>query len=102
MGLVVFLLLLLIPLRDLARARKKWMVSRPGLSYLATAFFQAIVGYMVTGLFLHLSYYRFFYLMLALAVVASQLGESSTLVESEVNATGEGLLALVDSNKLLQ
>lgn len=102
LGLVVFLLLLLIPLRDLARARKKWMVSRPGLSYLATAFFQAIVGYMVTGLFLHLSYYRFFYLMLALAVVASQLGESSTLVESEVNATGEGQLALVDSNKLLQ
>lgn len=81
LGLITFLLILLIPLRDLARARKKWMVSRPDLSYLATAFFQVLVAYMVTGLFLHLSYYRFFYLMLALAVVASRLGEPETETE---------------------
>ena len=102
LGLISFLLILFIPLRDLAHARKKWMVSRPDLTYLATAFFQAIVGYMVTGLFLHLSYYRFFYLILALAVVASRLGESSTLVESEVDRTSEAKLSLIDSNELLQ
>jgi hypothetical protein len=84
LGLICFLLILYIPLRDLAIVRKKWMKSRPELSYLATAFFQAIVGYMVTGLFLHLSYYRFFYLMLALGVAASRLGESEQLAEAKV------------------
>jgi O-antigen ligase len=70
-GLICFLLILFIPLRDLAITRKKWMVKRPDLSYMATAFSISLISYMVTGLFLHLSYYRFFYLMLALAVVAS-------------------------------
>ena len=83
LGLMCFLLILYIPLRDLARARKRWMVTRPDLSYLATAFFQALVGYIVTGLFLHLSYYRFFYLMIALAVVASNFTESDVLSEPE-------------------
>jgi len=94
LGLICFLLILFIPLRDLARARKRWMESRPDLSYLATAFFQVLVGYMVTGLFLHLSYYRFFYLMVALAVVASRLGESDTSLELGVGRVGEGDLSI--------
>ncbi len=71
LGLICFLLILFITLRDLAHARMKWMTSHPDWSYLATGFFLALVGYMVSGLFLHMSYYRFFYLILALAVVAS-------------------------------
>lgn len=70
-GLICFLLILFVPLRDLAITRKKWMVKRPDISYLATAFSISLISYMVTGLFLHLSYYRFFYLMVALAVVVS-------------------------------
>lgn len=70
LGLICFMLILLIPLRDLALTRKKWMVKRPDLSNMATAFSIVLIAYMVTGIFLHLSYYRFFYLMLALAVVA--------------------------------
>jgi O-antigen ligase len=91
LGLICFLLILLIPLRDLARARKQWMTSHPDWSYLATGFFQVLVSYMVTGLFLHLSYPRFFYLMLALAVVASKLGKldlsrtSGSVSETEAN-----------------
>lgn len=83
LGLICFLLILFIPLRDLARARKYWMVRRPDLSYLATAFFQVLVAYMVTGLFLHLSYYRFFYMMLALAVVAGGFKDSDAPVEAD-------------------
>ena len=82
-GLICFLLILFIPLRDLARVRKQWMESHPDWSYLATGFLQALFSYIVTGLFLHLSYYRFFYLMLALAVVASRLGEMHKVSESE-------------------
>ena len=95
LGLICFLLILFIPLRDLARARKYWMVSRPDLSYLATAFFQALVAYIVTGFFLHLSYYRFFYLMLALAVVASGFRESD--LSTETNMAGKELDKLVES-----
>ncbi|MGE5373478.1 MAG: O-antigen ligase family protein [Bacteroidota bacterium] len=79
-GLICFLLILFVPLRDLAITRKKWVVKRPDISYLATAFSISLISYMVTGLFLHLSYYRFFYLMLALAVVASTFKD---LQESE-------------------
>lgn len=86
LGLICFLLILFIPLRDLAQTRKKWMVKRPDLSYMATAFSIVLISYMVTGLFLHLSYYRFFYLMLALAVVAStfkNLDEPEEVVQLE-------------------
>lgn len=102
LGLICFLLILYIPLRDLARARKKWMVSRPDLSYLATAFFQAIVGYMVTGLFLHLSYYRFFYLMIALAVVASRMGEAEEPAEIPVAEKSDQSITLLPAGKSLE
>jgi hypothetical protein len=77
-GLIIFVLILFIPLRDLIRVRKQWMASHPDWSHLATAFFLVLTSYIVTGLFLHLSYMRFFYLMVALAVVASRLGELNT------------------------
>lgn len=83
LGLICFVLLLYIPMRDLIRARKRWLNSHPDWSYLATAFFQVLVSYIVTGLFLHLSYMRFFYMMLALAVVASRLGETNSVEETE-------------------
>jgi putative inorganic carbon (hco3(-)) transporter len=83
LGLICFALILFIPLRDLARARKQWMESHPDWSYLATGFFQVLISYLVTGLFLHLSYLRFFYLMVALAVVASRLGEMEPASKDE-------------------
>lgn len=82
-GLICFIVLLFIPLRDLARARKQWIKSRPDWSYLATGFYLVLISYIVTGLFLHLSYMRFFYLMVALAVVASRLGEMESVSEAE-------------------
>jgi len=87
LGLICFVLILYIPLRDLARARKQWLQSHPDWSYLATAFFQVLISYVVTGLFLHMSYMRFFYLMLALAVVASRFKDADTLIETESTET---------------
>jgi O-antigen ligase len=83
LGLICFLLIILIPLRDLVRARNRWQVSHPDRSYLATAFFQVLISYTVTGLFLHMAYMRFFYLMIALAVVASNFKEDDTLAEAK-------------------
>jgi O-antigen ligase len=84
LGLICFVLILVVALRDLALARQRWMSSHPDWSYMATAFFQVLVAYLVTGLFLHLSYYRFFYMMLALAVVASSFKASERSVEAEI------------------
>ena len=83
LGLICFVAILYIALRDLGQARKQWFASHPDWSYLATAFFQVLISYIVTGLFLHLSYMRFFYLMLALAVVASNFKNGETQVEAE-------------------
>ena len=87
LGLICFVFILYIPLRDLARERKQWLQSHPDWSYLATAFFQVLISYIVTGLFLHLSYMRFFYLMIALAVVASSFKESETRFETKATKT---------------
>jgi hypothetical protein len=83
LGLICFLLILYIPLRDLVRARNRWLVSHPNLSYLATAFFQVLISYIVTGLFLHMAYMRFFFLMLALAVVASNFKDEDIVAEAQ-------------------
>jgi O-antigen ligase len=96
LGLICFVLILFIPLRDLMRARKQWIVSHPDWSYLATAFFQVLISYIVTGLFLHLSYMRFFYLMIALAVVASRLGETEVPAEVEVESRNGEVLTLAE------
>jgi hypothetical protein len=88
--LICFTLILYIPLRDLVRARKRWQESHPDRSYLAMAFVQVLISYIMTGLFLHLSYMRFFYLMIALAVVASNL-QAADRVEEE--KAGEAVLA---------
>lgn len=87
LGLICFSLILFIPLRDLVRARRQWLERHPDWSYMATAFFQVLISYIVTGLFLHMSYLRFFYLMLALAVVAGNFKEADTRVEKEATET---------------
>jgi hypothetical protein len=87
LGLICFVLILYISLRDLVRARKQWLERHPDWSYLATAFFQVLISYIVTGLFLHMSYMRFFYLMLALAAVASSFKEEDTLADERATET---------------
>jgi len=67
LGLLCFLAILYVTLRDLSRARRGWMKSRPYLANLATGFILAIVCYITTGLFLHMGYIRFFWIIMSLA-----------------------------------
>jgi hypothetical protein len=83
LGLICLIMILYLPLRDLVQARKRWLESHPDWSYMATAFFQALMSYIITGLFLHMSYMRFFYMMVALCVVASSFKESEAPVQVE-------------------
>jgi O-antigen ligase len=67
LGFICFIMVLLTTLWELARARRKWLVKRPELANMATGLSLSVVTYMATGLFLHLSYARYFWLIMALA-----------------------------------
>jgi len=49
------------------RAWRRWKGEREDLANLAAAFFLAIAGYLVSAVFLHLSYQRYYWLLLGLA-----------------------------------
>ena len=55
----------------LLTARRASIVKRPDLERLTTPFLLALMTYYVTGLFLHLSFARFYWLMLAVATAAA-------------------------------
>lgn len=71
LGLIAFLGAVIVTLWQLARARRAAMLTRPDLAAMATGFLLAIVAYLASGLFLHLSYARYFWLILALGGAAA-------------------------------
>ena len=70
LGLAAFAGLLGITLLRLHRLNRRFRSARPDLSMLAGSFFFALVGYLSTAVFLHLSYQRYFWVLLALANAA--------------------------------
>jgi len=70
-GLIVFLLVGLSTVRMLLKARRASIIRRPDLERLTTPFLLALLTYYVTGMFLHLSFGRFYWLMLAVATAAA-------------------------------
>ena len=70
-GLIAFLLVALSVVGLLRKARRVSLPSRPDLERLTTPFLLALLTYYVTGLFLHLSFGRFYWLMLAVATAAA-------------------------------
>lgn len=71
LGLICFLAIIYITLRDLIRARHRWLEEHPELANMATGLMLGIISYLTTGLFLHLAYARYFWLILALGAAAS-------------------------------
>ncbi len=67
LGLICLVAILAITLWQLALARRRWIGRRTDLANMATAFSLSVLTYMTTGIFLHLSYARYFWLMMALA-----------------------------------
>lgn len=70
-GLIVFLVICVLTLRMLLQARRRSIDRRPDLEQLTTPYLLALMTYAVTGLFLHLSFTRYFFLMLAVATAAA-------------------------------
>ena len=63
-------------LRDLHRARSALAEEDPALSNLALGYFLALVSYLASGVFLHLSYVRYFWVVVALAIVVTVLARA--------------------------
>jgi putative inorganic carbon (HCO3(-)) transporter len=76
LGVLAFVIILYLTLRDLIRVRRKLIRLRPEEANYATAFILSIVSYLMTGLFLHNGYIRFFWTIMALASVVSYLFNS--------------------------
>lgn len=70
LGLAAFLAIFVHQLRELARARRRWMDARPDLADVATALALGIVGYLSASLFLHLGFQRYLWLLVGLASAA--------------------------------
>ena len=73
LGLIAFLGAVIVTLWQLSRARRAALRTRPDLAAIATGFLLSIVAYLASGLFLHLSYARYYWLLLALGGAAAMV-----------------------------
>jgi putative inorganic carbon (HCO3(-)) transporter len=90
LGEIAFLGAVAVTVRQLVRARRAAMPRRPDLAGISAAFLLAIVAYLASGLFLHLSFARYFWLMLGLASAAAT-------VTLQAVADSQGRLAETDT-----
>jgi putative inorganic carbon (hco3(-)) transporter len=84
LGLITIVLIFLYTLRRLAVARNYWLEkNQAGMANLVTGFSLSVISYMTTALFLHMSYLRYLWLIMALAAVASEF-RAADLEEQEM------------------
>ena len=73
LGLACFIAIFFVTMRNLLKARRWWLASRPGVAHLATGLFLGLIGYLISGIALHLSYERYLWFLLAIAGVAAHI-----------------------------
>ena len=69
-GTFTFMLVVFFTARGLWHARRRFMQTRPDLVHIATALLLGIFNYFGTAAFLHLSYQRYYWFLMALAAAA--------------------------------
>lgn len=82
-GLIFFMGIFGSTLWALARVRRRCAEVAPQHAAMATAFFLAVVAYLTTGLFLHLSYERYLWILMALAASAVYIGQQVPVPERD-------------------
>lgn len=85
-GLTVFLSIVGVTLKQLNDARLKWREKRPEYYYIAVGLILAIFAYLAMAVFLHLSYVRYYWFLLALAGAGARI----LLSQSEPVETSQG------------
>jgi putative inorganic carbon (hco3(-)) transporter len=84
-GLITLMIIFFYTLHRLAEARTYWLQKdQVNLANLCTGFFLSIISYMTTAIFLHMSYIRYLWLIMALAAVASEFREADVTEELAV------------------
>ncbi|HEV8696714.1 MAG TPA: O-antigen ligase family protein [Candidatus Limnocylindrales bacterium] len=74
-GLIFFMGIFISTLLALVRVRRRCRDVAPQHAAMATAVLLAVVAYLTTGLFLHLAYERYLWILLALAASAAYVGQ---------------------------
>jgi O-antigen ligase len=69
-GLLAFTMIVLVTLRDLHRAQRRWQGRRDDRARLATGLMLSVILYLTMGLFLYVAYIRYFWVLMALAGAA--------------------------------
>jgi putative inorganic carbon (hco3(-)) transporter len=87
LGLGAFAAILVLTISRLWRCRSYWLTRRAEYANWATAFLVSVLGYMMSATFLHLSYARYFWLLIALANVAVWILDRERPAESPENAS---------------
>lgn len=77
-GMLCFAAIIFVTFRELARIRQRWQRSRPEVAYMAMAFMLAVASYLTTGLFLHMAYIRFFWVIMGLAGAIAVITQNET------------------------
>jgi len=72
-GFASFMAIVLFLLHRLWQAARQLRTTRPDLAHLATACVLALLGYLGTAMFLHLSYQRYYWLLLAMVSAALRI-----------------------------
>lgn len=83
-GMTTFMIVAFVATRQLWQARRRFAATRPELAHLATGFILGIFNYFGTGLFLHLSYQRYYWFLMALAGAALLIFEKEPTVRPGV------------------
>jgi len=83
LGIICFLLILYLPLRDLYNNRPALLESNFLQASIMTGLFLGIIAYMVTGIFLHANFIRFFWLIMGIAGAAVNIYQSGLSVDKK-------------------
>jgi putative inorganic carbon (hco3(-)) transporter len=75
LGFIAFMAMCLIPIRVIFRSRYRLARMDPSLNNLLLGFAFFMIAYLASGVFLHLAYIRYFWLVLAMVDVAALLAQ---------------------------
>jgi hypothetical protein len=85
LGFILFMSIALIPMYQALKIRQYWnRERRPDIGYMAAGFSLAILAYMATAMFLHLSYVRYYWFLLAFAAAFVQVYRPQAWEDSTV------------------
>lgn len=89
LGIAVFMAIPLLLLRDLWRLRRGFRPARPHMARWAEGFGLALLAYLGTGVFLHLSFERYYWFSVALTASGAALLARARAPEPAVEPTGQ-------------